>query len=276
MGQNNICCSICGSKQSLILKDKILKMYECNACNHAFCISTKTGKFNYTNDYYEDTHANWFDHPNYWLFDFIYSNVCRLKKEQGLRVFDIGCGKGDFLKFLKKKAMDVELWGIDLSNNQFPGINFIKGDFLEKSFDVKFDVVCSLAAIEHVADVRLFIKKIKHILMPQAIVVIMTDNTGGIFYRFARILKRIGFKTPFYSLYEVAHLQAFTNKSLKILMDLEGLAIISQTNHNYPVEAVNLPKTTPFMKYFYLLGIRILFSLPRQYGVLQTIICKNA
>ena len=251
-------------------------MHHCRTCNHSFTLITDEKRVHYTDDYYEEKHANWFNNPNYWLFDFIYSTVIKPIRKKDICLIDVGCGKGDFLKYIRQRNPNLQLYGFDLSENSFLGITFIKGDFLKDACSMKFDIICSFAAIEHVDDVILFIEKLKEMLLPGGIAVITTDNTDGLFYALARLLKRIGMVTPYYSLYELAHLQHFTNRSLRTLMERNGFRVVAHKNHNYPVEAIDMPRMHPAIKAAYLFCAKSIFLLTnRSFGILQTVVCRK-
>ena len=197
-----------------------------------------------------------------------------LEKEQ-FKLLDVGCGKGDLLRFIKSHNSEVELWGIDIGSNYHSGIKFIRGDFLEEEINMKFDAICSLAAIEHVADVNTFIKKVERLLLPGGLLIIMTVNTSGILYGVAELFKSVGISKPFYRLYDLHHINHFTGRSLKKLIERNDFDIIVQKKHHYPVRAVDIPKVNLITKMIYKLGVRILFSLPGRFGILQTVICKK-
>ncbi|MBU0604868.1 MAG: class I SAM-dependent methyltransferase [Candidatus Omnitrophica bacterium] len=267
-------CSICNSDKDVVLQDSVLNRYGCNKCHHSFTVVTEEQRTRYTDDYYE-THANWFNHPNYRLFDFIHSQVISRIRKDGLKLIDVGCGTGDFLKYLRKKDPSLDLYGIDLRPNSYPGIAFVRGDILRENIGMKLDAVTSLAAIEHVDDINLFIENIKELLAPGGILVIMTDNTGGVFYSAARLLKKMGIKAPYEGLYELAHLHHFTNTSLRKLLECHGLEVISRKNHNYPLRAINYPSCGTLMRVAYMCGAGALFAFPSRFGILQTVVCRK-
>src|SRR5208337_3797499 len=194
----DVACTICQKSEFLVLRDDSLNMHCCTRCNHEFTVIGENQKTSYTEeDYYTQQHTNWFNNPNYELFEFIYSNVVKLLKRDELKLLDVGCGKGDLLKFIRRNDSKAKLFGIDLTRNHDSGIEFIRGDFLEEKLNMKFDAICSLAAIEHVADINNFVEKIEDLLLPDGLLVIMTVNASGIIYKVARILKKIGIKRPF-------------------------------------------------------------------------------
>jgi len=254
--------------------DRSLNRYGCRNCGHSFTLLPSEKKAVYNDDYYA-SHSKWFEHPNFRLFNFINSQIAAQVGKKDASILDVGCGNGDLLKFLRAKNPDMKLSGIDLHQNSYPGIRFINGDILKDNITETFDAVTSLAAIEHVDDLNVFIEKLKSQTTPKGLIVIMTDNTGGVFYVAARLLKRLGLDSPYKSLYEPAHLNHFTNRSLRILLENHGLKILSQTNHNYPVKAINLPPCGIVMRSIYMLGAGALFALPSRFGILQTVICKN-
>ena len=53
----------------------------------------------YTPEYYEETHRNWFANPNFALFRWIEHQL----PAEIRSVLDVGCGRGDFLKFLRRQ-----------------------------------------------------------------------------------------------------------------------------------------------------------------------------
>jgi SAM-dependent methyltransferase len=66
----------------------------------------------------------------------------------GKRVLDFGCGKGDFLGFIREKDIFIEYCGIDINENliklakkNYPGAEFIAVDIDENEFNREFDIV---------------------------------------------------------------------------------------------------------------------------------------
>ena len=136
-------CSICQNSNAVIPQDSYLSLYKCCSCVHTFKDAPKEEKEQYSQDYYLETHKNWFNNANHQLFEFINKKIKKEKGKRNIRLLDVGCGNGNFLKYLKKKNSTIELYGIDLSYNQYLGINFIKGDILNDKIEMKFDIICS-------------------------------------------------------------------------------------------------------------------------------------
>src|SRR3989344_6797032 len=92
----NITCTICNTNTAIVLRDQFSKIYQCNLCDHSFNVVSEDYRLQYTEDYYTGKHSNWFNNPNYWLFEFIYRNIERFtQREREIKLADIGCGKGD-------------------------------------------------------------------------------------------------------------------------------------------------------------------------------------
>lgn len=270
----DIACPVCGSRDGIVPQDRILNVYGCKKCDHSFTSVTDGRHTQYTEDYFT-THANWFLYPNYWLYDFIYGQVKKARPDGKTKLLDAGCGTGNLLKFLLEKDPGLELYGIDLHPNTHKGITFMEGDVLKVKPDIKFDVVTSLASIEHVDDAALFVERLKDLLSPGGIFVVNTVNTRGAFYTTAKVLNKLGIKGPYHSLHELAHLHHFTNGSLKRLLEEHGFEIILQKNHNYPLRAISLPRCGIMRQAVYIFGSAVLFALPSRFGILQTVICRK-
>jgi len=273
----SIKCSVCRDASSVKLEDKHLFLYRCGACGHVFKNIPEEKKEKYDESYFSKMHKNWFNNPDYLLFEFIRKEVVRLAGTRSLRVLDVGCGKGDFLKYLKKRNPKLELHGIDLIDNCYPGINFMKGDILKDEIGMKFDIISNLAVIEHVDFPALFIEKAKGLLSPEGIIFTVTDNDDSMVYSLARVLKKTGFGAAYDRLYSTHHLQCFSNRSLKTLMETTGLDLIMQKNRNHPVKAVDYPEAGFITAMFYIAAMHIVFSLSSIFndGILQLAICKK-
>ena len=125
-------------------------------------------------------------------------------------VLDVGCGNGDFLKYLRAKEPGLSLTGIDLCPNPpVAGIEFIRDNFLTCAFPGTFDVVTSLETIEHVADVQHFTRRLLELSKVGGLVIVNTINEQSVLYEVARGLKRAGYAAPFERLYSKHHLNHF-------------------------------------------------------------------
>jgi len=270
-------CTVCGYTIDPSPEDTALRLYRCRNCGHVFKNLPKEKQERYERGYFIEEHKNWFVNPDYPLFDHIYRQMRRLKGPGKIRVLDVGCGNGAFLKYLRSLDKDLELYGIDLIDNESPGITFIKGDIMDCLRDVKYDVVTNLAVIEHVESPRNFMAKMLEILLPDGVLFTVTDNDDSMMYQAARIMKKAGFGEGYNRLYATHHLQCFSNRSLRELVMNCGFDIIDHRNHNHPVEAVDYPKAGVVKTALFILATRTIFMVSGLLGngMLQIAICRK-
>ena len=251
----------------------MLSIYECEECAHQFTVLPKDKRERYSQEYFLETHKNWFLHPDIGLFDNVISKI----KKSAPKVLDVGCGQGAFLKHFYEKDKKANLYGIDLIQNQHPGITFIQGDFETQVFDTTFDVVTGFMVIEHIDNPQIFVRKIHSLLVPNGVMILNTISSSGLLYVFARAFKICGWRGPWERLYNHHHLQHYSFFSLKKLITANGFIIIDHRNHNFPLAAVDVPGGSKLLKIIYKTGIAFVFALNFLFGwgMNQTIICKK-
>ena len=177
-------------------------------------------------------------------------------------MLDAGCGNGTFLRYIKQKRPEAYLTGIDLAAPDYEnGINFIREDMSKVQLERRFDVVVSLAVIEHVTDVRKMIAQMKSWCQPGGQLVVMTLDSAGLLYGAARILRVLGRPFAFNRLYSAHHVHHFTSKSLKRLMHESGVTVIEMKHCNFPMAAVDIPESSLFSKTLYLAAVAGIFLL---------------
>ena len=107
--------------------------------------------------------------------------------------------------------------------------------------DRKFSIVVTLGTIEHIPDVVAFVRRLKSLSAPGALIVVMTVNEDSTLYAVARTLHAIGVTLPFNRLYSRHHVHHFTKQSLAQLFLEEGVALEKTILYNPPLEAVDIP-----------------------------------
>jgi SAM-dependent methyltransferase len=254
-----------------------LGVFGCATCGHVYRILAAGRGEEYADEYYEEKHKNWFDNPDHALFDFIYSHTLRLRTAEPVTLLDLGCGNGTFLKHLLALEPEAKLVGIDLKDNRHPGIEFIRADALEYEFPGRFDCVVSLAVLEHVADPNGFMARIDRVLAADGLLAVMTVDSHSLLYDLARILNRVGASAAFERLFEKHHLQHFSGRSLRTLLERNGFDILVHEQHNPPVRAAGYPTDRPLMIPIYKLALHAVFGATNLLGsgYLQTAICKR-
>jgi 2-polyprenyl-3-methyl-5-hydroxy-6-metoxy-1,4-benzoquinol methylase len=213
-------------------------LYRCKRCTHAFSHLEVMREFErYEDNYYDVEHRRWFDHPNTALFERIAKSI-----PPGASVLDVGCGRGDFLRYLTQTRPDLRLSGIDLSSNQsVDGIRFLQGDIMLTGIDECFDAIVSLAVIEHISGVTEFVQRIHDLINPGGIAIVMTLNEGSLLYGLARAGYHLGVPLVFNRLYSRHHLHHFTRKSFRTALRNGGFSIESDFVHAAPLAAIDLP-----------------------------------
>jgi 2-polyprenyl-3-methyl-5-hydroxy-6-metoxy-1,4-benzoquinol methylase len=266
-------CPLCAAECRPMPSHPEAELYRCAACSHAFTHpeSIKHPE-RYEASYFEEGHKRWFEHPNAELFERILSEI-----PQYASVVDVGCGRGDFLRFAQSKRSDLKLTGIDLSDNaDESGIRFIQGDILKLNLPDRFDVVVSLAVIEHVAEVGAFVRRMQQLAKPSGTVVVMTLNDGSLLYLAARLGRSVGVPLAFNRLYSVHHLHHFTRDSLSNLLTSNGCIVRKHLDHNAPIEAMDLPVNNRWLDSVLRIGLRALWMAGKvaRRSYLQTIVCS--
>jgi 2-polyprenyl-3-methyl-5-hydroxy-6-metoxy-1,4-benzoquinol methylase len=271
-------CTICLSESRAVDLELGVDLYRCPNCDHCFTdVSTLGSTEQYGEDYYTVKHVNWFENPNFELFERISGALDSLKQEA--KLLDVGCGKGDLLRYLHPRHPNVELSGIDFTSNKaIPGINFSCGDVFDLDEEKRFDVIVSLAVIEHVEDVNKFVRKLHKLVCKGGNLIIMTVDDRSFLYSLARLLVKVGYKTPAVRLYEKHHLNHFNQKSLRYLMESNGFVVIEVFDHTVPIAAVDFESSSPFLAAVLRTVVASIFVFSRfiHKSQLQTMICKKS
>lgn len=265
-------CPICGSAARLMAKHPEADIYRCGGCTHAFSDPTSMAEQeSYGTEYYDDVHRRWFEHPNTKLFDRLTALI-----PQGGSVLDMGCGRGDFLRYVLSKRPDVQLTGIDYSLNQDETIRFLQGDALKLDITDRFDVVVSLAVIEHVHDCVAFARRMRELTKPGGTTAVMTLNESGILYGLGRAGQKLGIPLVFNRLYSRHHVHHFTRTSLRKLLESCGLKVSRHIMHNAPLKAMDFPVHSPAADAVLRAGVGAVFAVGSVTSktYLQTAICS--
>jgi SAM-dependent methyltransferase len=179
---------------------------------------------------------------------------------------------------MRDKRPFMSLVGVDFARNDPErGIEFLQADVLQTPIDRVADVVVSLAVIEHVRDPVAFAKRLLEFCNPAGRVAVMTLNDGSVVYATARLLWKMGVKTPLQRLYSPHHLQHFTSTSLRKCLERVGFRIVETHRHNAPMRAVDIPGSNHAVRAVQWLGVWMTFVLGRisRRTYLQTVIAER-
>ncbi len=167
------------------------KLYHCDNCDIEFWVPLEFFEDIYKKFYAEETmdiYSAYFemfvDKEN--LFSNLYETQKSFLKEflailkrdiGGGKVLDVGCGKGEFLAYMRREGFEV--FGIDLDGSSLEiGRKLFNLDNLyEMSLDefveyaeregLRFDLITFFEVLEHQVDIKGFVNKVKRILSPR-------------------------------------------------------------------------------------------------------------
>jgi SAM-dependent methyltransferase len=271
-GRSALDCPVCGTPAAAETAVRDVVLHRCSICDHCF---TDVSALEYLGEYdeaWEALHPNWFANPNVALFEFIARTIRDYNPDAA--VIDVGCGRGELLEHLRVALPAAQLTGLDVSlSPTISGVEVIVDDIA--TFDPesrRWDVATSLATIEHVADVRGFARRLREILVPGGLAIVMTNNERSVPYDIARAAFRVGRPMIFERLYDRHHLNHFNTKSLQALFVRERFAITKLLRHNIPLAAVDMPKESGLLR----AGVAASFGLGRLTGrtFLQTLVMR--
>jgi len=252
-------CTVCGASTRFEDQFRDIVLYRCPACDH--CL-TDVGALEHLGEYdeaWEALHPNWFENPNARLFELVEQTIGTQGPDA--RVLDVGSGRGELLEYLRRRKPRLALTGLDLAlNPQIEGVEMIVADIADADLGGRrWDVVTSLATIEHLVDVRQFVQRLHDLVEPHGVVVIMTIDDRSILYETARRLKRFGYRTAYERLYDRFHLNHFNSRSLRTLIEQGGFDVVAHHHHNIPLAAVDMPTQSALLRF----GVLGTFALGR-------------
>ena len=141
---------------------------------------------------------------------------------QSLSVLDIGGGSGWLLDMVKNAdprvtetcVVDLDAGAADIARAK--GHTFVQGRIEDAPLDTQFDFILMLNLIEHVADPRAMLTKVRGLLKPGGQLFIKTPNFDSLDARLFRHRSWAGFHTP-------RHFVLFQRRSLEALCRECGL-----------------------------------------------------
>ena len=184
--------------------------------------------------------------------------VVNKKQFNKLKILDLGCGGGLISEGMTKLGADVT--GIDFIKENIDvakkharknklKINYKILDFENEKIRSKYDIIIIFEVLEHLADWKSFIKKIKNNLKPNGLLIISTINKN-LFSKFITIdlaenfLKWIPINThTYYKFIRPKELEYFLNKNNFRILNFKGL------NYQPIKREWNLSKNT-YVNYF--------------------------
>lgn len=162
----------------------------------------------------------------------ILKKILSIKQFQKLRVLDVGCSTGEFLRFIQ--PFFKEIAGVDISD---AAIKKAKAKGIEKVFQVdieyqklpfennNFDLVFCLEVLEHLFSEKNCLSEIKRVLKPKGLLLVSVPNDV---LKWRKRFKVLFGQIPFQENlpHHTSHLRFFSKKSLKKTLEDNGFNVL--------------------------------------------------
>jgi 2-polyprenyl-3-methyl-5-hydroxy-6-metoxy-1,4-benzoquinol methylase len=235
-----VCPNCKSNEHKLKITEKEFLIVECNSCGLVFLLNPPDESVIYEDYYQIDfTGKDYSEDSNFpHLRDIFEINRQRTElikeltnNKNDLKLLDIGCGSGLFLKSCKDEGINGE--GIDVSNT---ALGFAKNEFgltvYNKPIDElveeyrKYDIITLWHVLEHFLEPIDELHKIKDLLTPKGILLIEVPNLKSIKFRLTGN-KWKGGNHPLY------HRSFFTSKTLLNTLADSGFHDVSRLKFTY-------------------------------------------
>ncbi|MBI5849114.1 MAG: GNAT family N-acetyltransferase [Nitrospirae bacterium] len=167
-----------------------IPVYVCSHCRLRFALKDDLqhvyGSIEalYQKDYYErEGDIGYINYEELPLSDFLWqAAVVRLIAGGRKKCLDVGCGTGKLMALLAKKGFEIE--GIEISSHAAAvassrGLSIIGSDILSIPAEKTYDIITAFNVIEHVADIRAFLKKILNLLTDDGVFIFLVPDAGS-------------------------------------------------------------------------------------------------
>jgi SAM-dependent methyltransferase len=154
------------------------------------------------------------------------------------RILDVGCGDGFHLRLLRQlgpsswqlEGVDADARAVEAAHAS--GLVVHPGDVQEIDLPLSsYDLVLLIMTVEHLADPLRTLQRIRELLRPGGRLMVVTDNTGTVDFKFFRRRHWGGYHFP-------RHWNLFDSKSLAALFGRAGLEVVELRTMVSPVNWV--------------------------------------
>lgn len=168
-------------------------------------------------------------------------------------LIDVGCGRGDFIKFLPKKW---EVNGYEIVKYQNLPKNVYIGNFEASSLKNKYSIVRSSHSLEHSLHPKLFLDKMMSITDKNGYLIVLSPNANSLSYKI--------FGTRWAALNIDSHFCILNINSVKKYLEEKGFKVIyskTYTIFQSVGSVIDFLKIKKFSFFFFVLFSIILFPL---------------
>ena len=285
----NMTCPICGSDRLLMFAKrtvknsseivygykwtpavrKTLELQQCKQCKH---VGVTNLDFSIASEYSDVADEVYLENSD--LRTSTSKSVLRVlhKYVSGGKVLDVGCGTGEFLAVASSEfephGIELSSWAAKISRKNVSAVSPVFfSNIFEKEIsaypEVNFDLVTMWGVIEHLQHPEAVVKDINLRMNQGGILALWTGDAGSFFARL--------FKSRWW--YVIGqHINLFSKKSLKILLERNGFQLLSYQIYPYTMRLGYLSQSLnryPVLKFFSLIlqipllrEIRIKLYLP--------------
>lgn len=201
-----------------------------------------------------------------------YDILCLLEKNKSQKILEVGCAKGETLKFLKENGYAAFVAGIEKEQSCFGQASINSDLFIGSDIETlhlegmgKFDVILLLDVLEHLRDPYDFLARIPSVLTKTGYVIVSLPNVRNL-----SVLKRLLVDGTWdygkSGILDWGHLRFFTKKSFlaklrefQLPFEIERLCL--KPNRNTLL--AKLLTRVPFVSEFFVCQFVYRFKLSR-------------
>lgn len=184
------------------------------------------------------------------------------------RLLDIGCAAGLFLDVARGRGWEVE--GVEISEHaaavarERRGLTVAVGDVMDVSLPAPtFDAVTMLDVLEHVADPGALLERVRALLRPGGLLMLVLPNDRNLTTMAAMALHRASFglvSYPASRVHQIYHLTNFAPRTISRLLSEHGFEVVDVAPDETVRELLN--ESGPVKA-----GVATLFAVARLLGL---------